>query len=76
MITEQQLATLLEDAYNAESGTVVEPAEARHRIAIKQASAIAQFVIGRQTTVSVNVNGTTSNGGSFAVNAQGTGIIN
>jgi len=66
-ITEAELADLLEAAYDAESGTVVEPSEARRRIAVKQANAIAQFVIGRETQVT----GTSVSGGAVT----GTGII-
>ena len=76
MITETQLASLLQAAYDAESGVVVEPQIARQRIAQKQASAIAQFVQGRTTNVNVNVTGTTSNGGTFTTTGTGTGIIN
>lgn len=67
MITEQQLAVLLEEAYDVESDSEVNPAEARQRIAQKQAAAVAQFVQGRQTVVT----GTSSDGATVT----GTGII-
>ncbi|HCY81546.1 MAG TPA: hypothetical protein DHV22_08080 [Xanthomarina gelatinilytica] len=67
MISEAQLAILLEEAYDVESDSEVNPAEARQRIAQKQAEAIAQFVQGRQTIVT----GTSSDGATVA----GTGII-
>ncbi|MGB1307536.1 MAG: hypothetical protein ACPG6B_01400 [Oceanihabitans sp.] len=67
MITEAQLANLLLDAYNEEADTEITPAEARQRIAIKQAAAIAQFVQGRATVVT----GTSATGGPVT----GTGII-
>jgi len=67
MISEAQLASLLESAYDAESDLEVNPAEARQRIAQKQAQAIAQFVQGRNTIVT----GTSSDGATVT----GTGII-
>lgn len=50
-ITEQELADLLEEAYDLESDNNVNPEQARRRIAEKQAAAIAQFVIGREVEV-------------------------
>lgn len=67
MISEAQLAILLESAYDAESDLEVNPAEARQRIAQKQAQAIAQFVQGRTTVVT----GVSSDGATIT----GTGII-
>lgn len=67
MITEAQLANLLEVAYDTESDKEVNPSEARRRIAEKQAQAIALFVQGRDTVVT----GVSSNGGTVT----GTGVI-
>ncbi|QKX04890.1 hypothetical protein HN014_08150 [Aquimarina sp. TRL1] len=66
-MTEAQLANLLELAYDAEADTGVSPEEARRRFAKKQAAAIAQFVVGRTTTVT----GVSSDGATVT----GTGII-
>ena len=68
MITEAQLADLLEQAYDVEADAGVTPEQARRRFAKKQAAAIAQFVIGRTTTVV----GTSVTGGAVT----GTGVIN
>ncbi|MGY0426006.1 MAG: hypothetical protein ACWIPI_04135 [Polaribacter sp.] len=68
MITEAQLADLLEQAYDVEADAGVTPEQARRRFAEKQAAAIAQFVIGRTTTVT----GVASDGAIVT----GTGIIN
>ncbi len=51
MITEQQLAQKIEDAYDVVSGdSTIDPEVARKQVAQEIAAAIAQFVIGRQTT--------------------------
>jgi hypothetical protein len=67
MITEAQLANLLEQAYHVEADIAVTPEQARRRIAEKQAAAVAQFVIGRTTTVT----GVASDGATVT----GTGTI-
>jgi hypothetical protein len=66
-ITEQQLADLIEAAFDAESDTVVDPAGARRRQAEKIAAAVKQFVVGRETVIT----GTSVSGGPVT----GTGII-
>lgn len=68
MITEAQLAILLEQAYDVEADAGVSPEAARKRFAEKQAAAFAQFVIGRNTTVT----GVSSDGATVT----GTGIVN
>lgn len=67
MITEQQLAGLIKQALDAESDVVVNPTEARQRLANKIAEAVALFVVGRTTIVT----GTSATGGPVT----GTGII-
>jgi len=60
-ITEEQLAIKIEEAYDAVSGdSNVNPEEARKQVAEDLAAAIAQFVIGRQTT-GVSSDGATVN---------------
>lgn len=77
MITEQQLAILLEQAYDIEADAGVSPEDARRRFAEKQAAAIAQFVIGRSVTVTVNtINGVDGTGSPVTGTGAGTGIIN
>lgn len=67
-ITEQQLAQGLEDLYDEYSNrTDIEPAEARKKIAQKQAKLFFQAMIGRNTTVT----GTSATGGAVT----GTGTI-
>ena len=61
MINEQQLAALIKSAFDAESDVVVNPAEARQRLADKIAQAVALFVVGRTTTVT----GTSVSGGAI-----------
>ncbi|WP_438710866.1 hypothetical protein ACSTS3_19705 [Aquimarina muelleri] len=68
MITEAELANLLEQAYDVEADAGATPEEARRRFAEKQAAAITQFVVGRTTTVT----GIASDGATVT----GTGIIN
>ena len=67
-ITETQLAEQIEAAFDAEADQVVNPAEARKRVAQKIAAAVAQFTVGRTTTVT----GTSDTGGAIT----GTGTIN
>jgi len=65
MITQAQLAQGLEDLYNFWSDkTDIVPAEARRQFAIGQASLIAQFVQGRETT------GTSSDGATVTTTIQ------
>ena len=52
-ITETQLAEQIEAAFDAEADQVVNPAEARKRVAQKIAAAVAQFTVGRTTTVTM-----------------------
>lgn len=66
-ITEAQLANLIKDAFDADSDTQVNPAEARQRQAEKIANAIKQYVVGRQTVVT----GSSATGGPVT----GTGVI-
>lgn len=66
-ITQSQLADLIKQAFDNESDVKVTPSEARQRQAEKIAGAIAQFVIGRTTTVT----GTSATGGPIT----GKGII-
>lgn len=65
MITEQQLAQKIEDAYDAVSGdSGVNPEQARKQVAQDIAAAVAEFVIGRQTT------GTSSDGATVTTIIQ------
>ncbi|MDQ8012046.1 MAG: hypothetical protein REI96_06340 [Flavobacterium nitrogenifigens] len=66
-ITKEQLAQKIEQAFNEDSDTQVNPADARKRQAQKIADAVSLFVIGRETTVT----GTSATGGAVT----GTGII-
>lgn len=66
-ITEQQLATLLQEAFDFDSDKEVNPAEARKRLAEKIASGVAKYIVGRTTTVT----GSSATGGAVT----GTGII-
>lgn len=64
-ITEQQLADGLEALYDQWSNnSEINPDEARKQFAIGQASLIAQFVQGRETT------GTSSNGATVTTIIQ------
>lgn len=67
-ITEAQLAEKFKAALDARSGDPdVDIEEARQKLADELAEGVAQFVIGRQTTVT----GTSATGGAVT----GTGII-
>ena len=50
-ITETQLKARIKDALDAEADVVVDPAEARERLAEKIASAVNDFVVGRTVNV-------------------------
>lgn len=67
-LTETQLADQIEAAFDAEADQVVNPEQARKRVAQKIAAAVAQFTVGRTTTVT----GTSATGGAIT----GTGTIN
>lgn len=68
-ITQQQLSKRIEGILNADSDNEnISPAQARKRLANEIAAAVAEFVIGRKTTVT----GTSATGGAVT----GTGIIN
>lgn len=67
MIDEQQLAELIEQAFDMFSDVEVDPDYARQKQAEMIAAAVAQFVIGRETVVT----GTSVSGGAVT----GTGII-
>lgn len=60
MIDEQQLAQLIQEAFDMYSDVQCEPSEARQQQALKIAQAISQFVIGRTATVV----GTSATGGA------------
>lgn len=66
-ITEQQLAKVIQDAFDFDSDRDVNPAEARQRLAEKIAAGVAEYVVGRTTTVT----GSSATGGPVT----GTGII-
>lgn len=60
MINETQLANLIQEAFDMYSEVECDPATARTQQALKIASAISQFVIGRTATVT----GTSVSGGA------------
>lgn len=67
-ITQAQLAAKIKAAFDFDSDKAgVKPEEARQRQANEIAEAVAQFVIGRTTTVT----GTSATGGAVT----GTGVI-
>jgi len=66
-ITKEQLAQQLKEAFDADSDSAVNPAEARQRQADKIAAAIFMAMIGRETIVT----GTSVTGGAVT----GTGVI-
>ena len=64
-ITQQQLAQKIEDAYDSVSNNSnTDPEQARKQVAEDIAAAIAEFVIGRQTT------GTSSDGATVNTTIQ------
>lgn len=67
MIDVQQLAALIEEAFDMYSDVNVDPATARQQQALKIAQAVNDFVVGRTTVVT----GTSISGGAVT----GTGII-
>lgn len=67
MIDETTLANLILQAFDAYSDVAVDPQTARQKQAEMIASAVAQFVIGRQTVVT----GTSVSGGAVT----GSGVI-
>lgn len=65
-ITQAELAEQIEEALDTEADVVVDPAEARRRVAEKIASAVNDFVVGRTVNVAGVQTGSSTTTGTVA----------